>query len=453
MTPWETFLCSKQLTKWLRAGKQAFLRNIPLIERNHLSDRDAFMTAPFILGVNYWPRRKAMYWWQNFDPAEVRSDFALIRDLGLNTVRIFLLWEDFQPDPNQVDAEKLAHLVTVADIAAQNNLGLDVTFFVGHMSGPNWSPRWLLGGPPPPHAWITDVISAGQRTHLGYRNMFHDSIALAAERLLLSTVVSRLKDHPGIWMWNLGNEPDLFAHPQTAAAGQAWVREMTDIIKAIDPIHPVTCGLHGDSLHHDNGLRVDQVFAETDVAVMHAYPMYTPWARHPLDADFAAFCCALTAALCGKPVLMEEFGGCTAQPGQPSHIMTWTETNGRPRQQFMASEEDLAQYLRLSLPKLHHSGATGAMLWCFADYVEELWDLPPCQNAQHERFFGLVRPNGSLKPHAQVLRDFADTHPTVQPMPSYARLNIDPDAFYEGPLWHLATLYETYLKNLEESPV
>jgi endo-1,4-beta-mannosidase len=221
---------------------------------------------------------------------------------------------------------------------------------------------------------------------------------------------------------------------------------MSALIKAIDPNHPVTIGLHGDGLHRDNGLRIDKVYAHTDVAVMHSYPMYTPWARQPLDPDFVPFTCALTAALAGKPVLMEEFGGCTAQPGESTHSLHWTESNGREREQFMASEEDFAEFLRLTLPKLQDSGATGAMLWCYADYIHELWGLPPCQNAVHERFFGLVRADGSLKPHARVIQDFAATHPQVNPIPAYARVEIDPDEFYRGPLFHLADLYETYLK-------
>ena len=100
----------------------------------------------FTLGVNYWPRRKAMYWWSNFDAGEVREEFAILKEIGLNVVRMFLLWDDFQPDPNSVSQEALDNLVTVADIAAENGLGIDMTFFTGHMSGPNWSPRWLLGG-------------------------------------------------------------------------------------------------------------------------------------------------------------------------------------------------------------------------------------------------------------------------------------------------------------------
>lgn len=406
----------------------------------------------FTLGVNYWPRCKAMYWWSDFDAGEVREEFSIIREIGMNVVRLFLLWDDFQPEPDSVSKEALDNLVKVADISAENNLGLDVTFFTGHMSGPNWSPRWLLGGDLPPKAhqhWLRDVVSEKKKTDRGYRNMFHDEIALNAERLLLQTVVSALKNHPGIWMWNLGNEPDLFAWPLTSEDGATWIKEMVELIKSIDPNHPVTIGLHGDGLHRDNGLRIDKVYAHTDVAVMHSYPMYTTWARKPLDPDFVPFTCALTAALAGKPVLMEEFGGCTAQPGERTYTMKWTETNGREREQFMASEEDFAEFLSLTIPKLHESGATGAMLWCYADYVPELWDLPPCQNQVHERFFGLVRPDGSLKPHAKVIQGFAATKAQVKPIPDYAKFKVDPDDFYENPLPYLLDFYTQYLKGVE----
>ena len=411
------------------------------------------MSQLFTLGVNYWPRRKAMYWWSDFDAGEVREEFAVIKEIGMNVVRLFLLWDDFQPEPDSVNKEALANLIKVADIAAEHGLGLDVTFFTGHMSGPNWSPRWLLGGDQPPaaHPWICDIVSEGKKTDKGYRNMFHDEMALNATRLLLKTVVGALKDHPAIWMWNLGNEPDLFAWPNSSDEGAAWVKEMVSLIKSVDPKHPVTIGLHGDGLHRDNGLRIDKVYRQTDVAVMHSYPMYTPWARHNLDPDFVPFTCALTAALGGKPVLMEEFGGCTAQPGEASHIIKWTESTGREREQFMASEEDFAEFLRLTIPKLQDSGATGAMLWCYADYIPELWNKPPCQNAIHERFFGLVRPDGSLKPHAKVIQEFAKTNPQVKPIPDYAKIVVNPDDFYKEPLGHLVDLYQKYLSALGET--
>lgn len=399
---------------------------------------------PFILGVNYWPRRKAMYWWSDFDAAEVREEFAIIRGLGMSLVRLFLLWDDWQPTADTVNMAALDNLETVADIAAENNLKLDITFFTGHMSGPNWSPGWLLlpGEPMYPH--VRQVVSGGKVVNTGYRNPYTDPLALAAAELLLSTVVGRLKDHPAVGIWNLGNEPDLFAWPPDAATGRAWVRSLTAVIRALDSEHPVTCGLHMADLVYDTGLRANDVFGEVDLAVMHSYPMYTHWALGPLDPDFVPFTCALTSALSGKPTLMEEFGGCTTAPGQPAETWSWTSF-GQPRTQYMASEDGLAEYIEQVLPKLVEVGATGAVLWCYADYVPELWDRPPCDEAKHERFFGLVRPDGSLKPHAEVIRRFAATSPVVKPAVRTVSLGMSPEAYYEQPERNAQRLYDRYL--------
>ncbi len=402
------------------------------------------MDRPFVLGVNYWPRRKAMYWWQDFDAGEVREEFAIIRELGLSLVRIFLLWEDWQPEPDTVSQPALADLEVVADIAADLGLQLDVTFFTGHMSGPNWAPSWMLSPGQPPSPSVRQVISQGTPVAGGYRNMYHDPVSVAAAKLLLTEVVSRLHDHPAIGVWNLGNEPDLFAWPQSVAGARTWIQKMVRTIRALDPVHPVTYGLHADSLLHDNKLRVPDVFAEVDWAVMHGYPMYTEWAKGPLDPDFVPYLCALTTALSGKPTLMEEFGGCTTAPGDPSATWEWAAF-GQPRTQFMASEEALADYIAGVLPRLIDVGATGAVLWCFADYVPELWDRPPCDEVIHERFFGLVRPDGSLKPHATVLRDFASTHPTVRPATRTVELDITATSYYEDPSFHAKRLYDVFL--------
>jgi len=400
-------------------------------------------SEPFVLGVNYWPRRKATYWWSDFDPGEVRDEFDVIRDLGLRLVRIFLLWEDFQPAPANVNPQALDHLGQVCDIALERELQLDVTFFTGHMSGPSWVPGWMLrsGLPVPPD--VRQVVSGGRAVDHGYVNPFTDPTALAASELLLRTVVTRFKDHPALGLWNLGNEPDLFAWPPTAAEGRAWAAHMMTVIRGIDPHHPVTCGLHMASLVQDNGLRVNDVFVEVDTAVMHGYPMYADWAIGPLDPDFVPFLCALTSALCGKPVLMEEFGGCTAAPGQSSFVKDWT-SYGKPRREFMASEEDLAVYFERVLPKLVDVGATGALVWCYADYAPEMYDRPPCDESWHERYFGLVRPDGTLKPHATVIQRFAETNPSVRPSPRRLVLDVTPEEYYRDPLTNARQAYEAY---------
>ncbi|MEO1286928.1 MAG: cellulase family glycosylhydrolase [Chloroflexota bacterium] len=411
------------------------------------------MEQPFVLGVNYWPRRKAMYWWSNFDANEVREEFELIASLGMTVVRLFLLWDDWQPTSDAVSIERLRDFATVCDIAAENGIGLDVTFFTGHMSGPNWSPRWLLDPDAPAHApapsyYVRQVVSQGHITDSSYRNMFHDDEAIRAARLLLTTVISEFKDHDAIWMWNLGNEPDLFSTPCSAEAGHRWVADMCKLIRDVDSEHDITCGLHVASLFNDIGLRINEIFKETDVAVMHGYPMYIDWAQSNLDTDFMPFLCALTTALCGKPTLAEEWGGCTAPDTAESVTWEWESYQGIQRRQFMAGEQDFADYIEATLFKLQEVGSTGSVFWCFADYSEDLWDKPPCDphGAKHERHFGVVRPDGSLKPHAEVIRKFAETKPTVQAAKRTVTLDVSPEEYYQDPSGHAQRLYKDYLE-------
>jgi endo-1,4-beta-mannosidase len=401
----------------------------------------------FLTGVNYWPRRKAMYWWSDFDAAEVADEFDIIASLGMDVVRVFLLWDDWQPDPDSVAAGCLDNFGTVCDLASERGLGLDVTFFTGHMSGPNWAPAWLLDASAPsyPSPHVRQVISSGAITALPYRNMFHDPTAIDAERTLLSTVVGEYAGHEAIWMWNLGNEPDLFAHPVDSDSGAAWVREMTSVIKGLDDIHPVTTGLHTASLFEDNGLRVDEVFAVSDVAVMHGYPMYVPWAKSELDPNFVPYLSALVSSLTGKPCLAEEWGGCTSPDTEGPTIWEWN-AYGNDRTQYMAGEAEFATYVAETLPRLVAVGSTGAFLWCFADYATELWDRPPCDPAgsRHERHFGLVRPDGTLKPHAEAIKQFAATDPTVVEPIRRVELDITADAYYSNPHHHARRLYESF---------
>ncbi len=178
------------------------------------------------------------------------------------------------------------------------------------------------------------VVSSGRPVGRGYRNPFSDSLALDAERLLLRNVVGAARGHPGVWLWNLGNEPDLFALPPSAEAGSAWVASMTSVIREIDSDTPVTIGLHLPSLEADNGLRVDQAFETCDYSVMHAYSVYADWADGPTDTELVPFVCALTAALSGKPVLAEEWGAPTAPPTEPTQSLKW-KVDGQERSRVL----------------------------------------------------------------------------------------------------------------------
>lgn len=401
---------------------------------------------PFLLGINYWPRRKAMYWWKDFDPGEVREEFAIIKQTGINYVRFFLLWEDFQPSPDTVSQEQLRNLLTVADIAHDQNLLIEPTLFCGHMSGPNWAPEWLLSDQPR-GPFERPLISGGKRVNRQIHNIYVTPEVVAAEEKLVRSVAERLKGHPALWAWSLGNEPDLFCQPPTPADGQAWTKRIVDLIHEIDPGRPVTIGLHTASLETDPRLWVNLLSQVTDFSVMHGYSIYAGWAKHPLDSDVVPFAGELTSALAKKPVLFEEFGLCTAQPGEKSHYQTYS-TAGSERQQFFPSEEDGARYFEEVLPKLHQLGALGAFAWCYADYATDLWDRPPCDEFIHERFFGIVRPDGSLKPHAEVIRRFAALNLKIQPQNQApggkVALDVSPEEYYKNPRAHLERLFKKF---------
>jgi endo-1,4-beta-mannosidase len=402
----------------------------------------------FLLGVNYWPRAKAMTWWADFDAGEVREQFAMIRELGLGYVRIFLLWESFQPRPDVVDPAAVANLRTVADIAAETGLRLEPTFFTGHMSGPNWAPEWLLDPSRPLRPGDRQVVSLGNPG--GFASDIHDPYSepfvLDAERLQLRTVCRALRDHPAIWAWSLGNEPDLFARPASSAAGRAWMRELVATVREVDPDHPVLIGLHGASVHADVGLRIDHAAAETDLSIMHGYSIYDRLARTPLDTELVPFTATLTAALAGRPILYEEFGVNTQLPDGPSHWEELRLWDGGTRQAHFASEHDAADYYAAVLGRLHNLGCIGAFAWCFGDYAEHLWGRPPCDLQKHERFFGLYRADGTLKPMGAVMRDFAASSPVIREPAFQLQLPMSADAFYTDPEHHLPGLYATYLE-------
>jgi SSS family solute:Na+ symporter len=89
----------------------------------------------FELGVNYWPRRRAMYMWRELDLGEVREELAHCRDLGFEVVRFFLLTEDFLPDAETVAAHQIANLVEVARLARDVGLRSMPTLITINMSG------------------------------------------------------------------------------------------------------------------------------------------------------------------------------------------------------------------------------------------------------------------------------------------------------------------------------
>lgn len=51
----------------------------------------------FMLGCNYWASHAGIYMWRNYDKNVIEKDLQLLSEYGVNTLRVFPLWCDFQP--------------------------------------------------------------------------------------------------------------------------------------------------------------------------------------------------------------------------------------------------------------------------------------------------------------------------------------------------------------------
>ncbi|WP_188621082.1 cellulase family glycosylhydrolase [Flavobacterium suaedae] len=156
-----------------------------------------------IKGINYYPKNSPWdLYGDNFNTDTIKADFNIIKNAGLNTIRIFIPYEEFgKADINQSKIEKLQQ---VLDIAQQKDLAVIVTLFDFY-------------GDYSPETWT-----------LTHRH---------AEK-----IVSRFKDHDAILAWDVKNEPDLDFKNRGEDNVTDWLATLIPMIKEWDSEHLVTVG-------------------------------------------------------------------------------------------------------------------------------------------------------------------------------------------------------------------
>jgi endo-1,4-beta-mannosidase len=344
-----------------------------------LSGNGTAESGNFRLGVNYWPARTAMYWWDDVQAPEVDRDMARIAELGLQEARIFLLWEAFQPRAEVVSDQALGSLATILQAAERHDVGLVLSLFCGHMSGVNWLPGWAVDRSLSP---TIRTFSGGRVVPGGAGDLYADPELLDAQLFLARRLASTFAGHRALARWDLGNEFSNLrwpAHPDEIAR---WSSLLTE---ALQPAGiEVSGGLHAQDLEQDRGIRISSIAAPWREVVMHGYPIYSDSAAAPDDPDWVPFLSATAARFAAKRVNAEEFG-------LPDHEL---------------GETPVARYADAVLDRLWRIGAVGASWWCFTDYAVELGRLPPFDLAPHELHFGLFRADGGAKPVADTWRRF-----------------------------------------------
>jgi len=366
-----------------------------------------------------------MFMWRRFDLGELREDFARIRGLGLPVVRFFISWDEFQPAPDRVDDAMLKRLDALMDALAAAGLQAMPSLFTGHMSGVNWLPEWTLDRNRPPARFRT--FSGGRELPWGAGDIYTGPI-LEASRLLARTIGKRYRNHPALFMWDLGNEFSNIAIPRSPADADEWCARLSaDLIETSDA--GVTAGNHSEDVTQDRNFRFASFCKPLVCAVMHGYTVYTDFMRGNTDPEVVPFLCQVMQSLSDKPVLFNEFGNPTC-PRDGSAVPF-----------LCLTEEQMAVYAYAVLDRLHARGALGAFWWCWADYADALRVEPPFDNAPHELTFGVIRSDGSEKPVAAALQSFSrENRHAVAPPPPIVREN----AWFEGLPGGVRSAYAAY---------
>ncbi|NNK82833.1 MAG: cellulase family glycosylhydrolase, partial [Flavobacteriaceae bacterium] len=206
-----------------------------------------------IKGINYYPQATPWDMFGNsFSKDTISKDFKIIKEAGLNSIRIFVQYDDFgKAEVNPKKLEKLNHTL---DTAEENNLKVVLTLFdfFGDYSVLNWT-----------------------------LNQRH------AEK-----IVSTFKDHNAIIAWDIKNEPNLDFESRGKENVVAWLDKMIDLVKSIDSKHPVTIGW---SNTQSASILKDKV----DIVSFHYYEDL-----ENLDASIKT----LKQEIPNKPLVLQEFG-------------------------------------------------------------------------------------------------------------------------------------------------
>ena len=206
-----------------------------------------------VTGINYYPQNTPWdKFWPGYNPAVIDHDFSLVQSLGLNSLRIFIPFEQF--GGAKVAPVMLDHLSDLLSRANSHKLKVILTLF------DFWTDYNLLLWP-------------------------------AADRQL-EALLTRFRDNPAILAWDLKNEPDLDYKAAGRERVNGWLSHVAYLARGYDPHHLLTIGW-------SNPLAAQSLPEIVDFVSFH---YFAPVTSFPQQYQ------ALKEAVPAKPRLLTEFG-------------------------------------------------------------------------------------------------------------------------------------------------
>ncbi len=342
-----------------------------------------FAPGDFTVGCNYWASHAGARMWSDWRPDIVRDDLAQLAAAGLQIVRVFPLWPDFQPLTNVrgfggaivelrfgeirrpetaageagMDEVMLDRFRFLADTAGEHGLRLVVSLITGWMSGRFYAPPAL------------ESLDA-----------LRDPVSRQWQLRFARHFVRAFREHPAIAAWGLGNECNCMGRDTTTAEAWTWTAALAATIRAEDARRPILSDMHSLQADPEAPWSIASQGELTDVLTTHPYPNFTPHCRlDPLDSPRAILHgtieSRLYADLGGRPCIAGEIGSLGPMNGDAAVT---------------------SAYARTALLSLWAHDVRGFWWWCAYDQAH-LRHAPYAWNA-HETELGLIAADRTPKP-------------------------------------------------------
>lgn len=316
------------------------------------------------VGVNYWPATSGVEMWARWDADEIRHDLDVVAGLGLNAIRFFLRWQDFEPREGQYAESSFHHLEQLMEWIAERGLLAQPTLFVGGMSGGTFWPDWKRE-----------------------RSLFADSEMIERSRAFARKAALRIAPHRQVVAgFDFGNEMEGLPDSKAASLAQLsrWCHAVREGVRAEIPDALFVAGTSNAPLVCETPWRYDNDLG-TDFLSVHLYPI-PHWQgvrfdglRDPFAQRFLPF--TVHAARTFGPVMVQEFGTLITGAAAPQEA-----------------------YLRAILPDLWNAGANGFLWWCLRDITARTYNYV---RSPMEALLGLVDAHDRVKPGLEPFLEFA----------------------------------------------
>lgn len=356
--------------------------------KNIILNKKGGLNMKFMLGCNYWASNAGTEMWRNFDIETIDKDIKTLSEHGVECMRVFPIWRDFQPimplytangdvvrycleggkklkNNYYLDEEMLGRFSAFLDICEKYNMRLVVGVITGWMSGGLFIPSALYG-----------------------KNVITDVTARYFEKLYVKGFVKRFKNRKPIYAWDLGNECNCMGRVNDRIEAASWTAEISNAIFSADNSRPIVSGMHG--LNIDKGWTISDQAEFTDILTTHPYPY---WCEHTRVDELLSYRTLMHptaqtkyyAEIGKKPCLAEEIG------------------NMGP---MLCDDNNAANFLRVNLFSLWANNAAGVMWWCAFD--QEKLTTYPYTDQMGERELGLLTSNHTPKPVLNEIKNFSD---------------------------------------------